>query len=226
MRLATWTSALRQEFCLPAVLSVALHGLVGLALGACRSGPVTDNPAGYPPIPRGSAAAPAPTPGGAAPTVVGLARSAAVSTEGQGQLAAGGAGAIGPAAGNAGIYEAFTGSGSASLQPAPAPVPTPRPAATVAISRERGFEPAAVTISAGEAVLWRNDDRSPQTVTGDPVLASDRSHVLLPSGAAPWGSSVLNYAATYIQAFDVRGEYVYFSVTLERQGIVGRITVR
>ena len=62
--------------------------------------------------------------------------------------------------------------------------------------------------------------------TGDPVLASDRSHVLLPSGAAPWGSSVLNYAATYIQAFDMRGEYVYFSVTLERQGIVGRITVR
>src|SRR5438067_8150258 len=34
MRLATWTAALRQEFCLPAVLSVALHGLVGLALGA------------------------------------------------------------------------------------------------------------------------------------------------------------------------------------------------
>src|SRR5437667_2244272 len=34
MRLATWTAAVRQEFALPAVLSVALHGLVGLALGA------------------------------------------------------------------------------------------------------------------------------------------------------------------------------------------------
>jgi protein TonB len=34
MRLATWTAALRQEFGLPAVLSVALHGLVGLALSA------------------------------------------------------------------------------------------------------------------------------------------------------------------------------------------------
>jgi len=34
MRLATWRAALRQEFGLPAVLSVALHGLVGLALGA------------------------------------------------------------------------------------------------------------------------------------------------------------------------------------------------
>ena len=34
MRLATWTAALRQEFCLPAALSVALHGLVGFALGA------------------------------------------------------------------------------------------------------------------------------------------------------------------------------------------------
>jgi hypothetical protein len=89
---------------------------------------------------------------------LGLARSPAVSREGQGQLAAGGAGAIGPVLGNAGIYEAYTGAGSASLQPAPPPEPMPQPAATVTISRERGFEPAAVTIGPGQAVVWRNDD--------------------------------------------------------------------
>ena len=98
------------------------------------------------------------------------------------------------------------------------------------ISRERGFEPAAVTIGPGQAVVWRNDDRSPQTVTGDPALASDPSHVILPPGAAPWGSPVLNSGDSYVQVFDVPGEYVYFSVTLEvtleRQGIVGRVRVR
>jgi plastocyanin len=207
-----------------AVLATACG--LGLVLGACRAGPVADNPTGYPPIPRGSAAAPAPTPGGTAPIVVGLARSPAVSKEGQAQLAAGGAGATGPAAGNAGLYEASTGAGSASLQPAPTPAPTPQPAAAVTISRERGFDPAAVAISVGQAVLWRNEDRSPQTVTADPVLASDKSHVVLPPGAAPWGSSVLNPGDTYVQAFNAQGEYVYFSVTLEQQGVVGRVTVR
>jgi plastocyanin len=213
----------------PSCPSRRLLGLgcaMALALCACRAEPAADNPAGYPPIPRGSAAAPAPTPGGAAPTVVGLARSPAASKEGQGQLAAGGAGATGPAAGNAGIYEAYTGAGSASLQPAPPPAPTPVPVATVTISRARGFEPATVAIAAGQAILWRNDDRSPQTVTGDPAVASDSGHVVLPAGAAPWGSSVLNSGDTYVQAFAVQGEYLYTSVTLERQGVVGRITVR
>jgi plastocyanin len=199
-----------------------------LALGACRAGPVIENPAGYPPIPQGRAAAPAPTPGGAVPTAVGVGRSPAASREGETDQGASAQGAIGPVAGNSGIYQAMGGAGSASFAPAPAAtrVPTPQPVATVTISRERGFEPAQVTIDRGDAVLWRNDDRSPQTVTGDPALAVDRAHVALPAGARPWGSQVLNHGASYVQAFEVPGEYAYFSTSLERQGVVGRITVR
>jgi plastocyanin len=205
---------------------LALACAVALALVACRAEPAAENPAGYPSIPRGRAAVPAPTPGGAVPTTVGIGRSPAVSKEGQGELAAGGSGAVGPVAGNSGIYEAMSGAGSVSLQPKPVATPSPQPVATVTISRQRGFEPGSLIINPGDAVLWRNDDRSPQTVTGDAVLASDRSHVALPAGARPWGSSVLNNGDTYVQTFDVSGEYAYFSMTLERQGVLGRITVR
>ena len=75
-------------------------------------------------------------------------------------------------------------------------------------------------------MLWQNDDRSPQTVSGDPGLATDRSIVVLPPGAAPWTSPVLNSGSSYVHSFDVSGEYTYVSTTLERSGIVGRITVR
>src|SRR2546430_7630481 len=34
MRLSAWTAVLTHEFCLSVALSVALHGLVGIALGA------------------------------------------------------------------------------------------------------------------------------------------------------------------------------------------------
>ena len=110
--------------------------------------------------------------------------------------------------------------------PKPTGGKAPRPVATVRISRERGFEPAQLTINRGDAVLWQNDDRSPQTVSGDPGLANDRSRVVLPTGAAPWTSPVLDNGNSYVHSFDVSGDYTYVSTTLERFGVVGRITVR
>src|SRR5215210_5178875 len=101
------------------MLLLALGCGVVLALGACRADPTVENPAGYPPIPRGRAAAPAPTPGGSVPTP---------------------AGAVGPVAGSSGIYETMSGAGSARFEPKPVVSPTPPPVATVTISRERGFE--------------------------------------------------------------------------------------
>jgi plastocyanin len=207
-------------------LLLALGCGAALALGACRAEPVGENPAGYPPIPRGRAAAPAPTPGGPIPTVVGIGQSPGASKEGEEQRDTGGAGAVGPVAGSSGIYETMSGSGSASSEPTPVPTPTPRPVATVAISRERGFEPAQLTINRGDAILWRNDGRPPQTVTGDPALATDPSRVALPAGAEPWTSPALNHGDSYVRAFGVSGEYAYVSMPFERQGIVGRITVR
>jgi plastocyanin len=189
-------------------------------------GPAVENPAGYPPIPRGSAAAPAPTPGGVPPTVVGVEQSSATSKEGEPQEQGGALGAVGPASGSSGIYPAMGGAGTARAEPQPAASPTPQPVATVTISRERGFDPAQLTVNRGDAVLWRNDDRSPQTVSGDPGLATDRSLIVLPPGAAPWTSPVLDNGDSYVHSFDASGDYTYVSTSLERYGVIGRITVR
>jgi hypothetical protein len=37
---------------------------------------------------------------------------------------------------------------------------------------------------------------------------------------------VLNHGSSYVQSFNVSGDYTYVSTSLERYGIVGRITVR
>jgi plastocyanin len=208
------------------MLLAAFGSIVALAVSACNATPVVENPAGYPPIPRGRSAAPAPTPGGTVPTVVGVDQSPVASKEGSPQEEGGGLGAVGPASGSAGIYPAMGGAGSARAEPKPAASPTPQPIATVTISRERGFEPAQLTINRGDAVLWQNNGRTPQTVSGDPGLATDRGLVVLPPGAEPWTSPVLNNGSSYIHAFNVSGEYAYVSTTLEQQGTVGRITVR
>jgi plastocyanin len=71
-----------------------------------------------------------------------------------------------------------------------------------------------------------NAGRSPQTVTDDPARAADKKNALLPAGAQPWDSGVVGGGAQYTKVFDVPGDYVYFSIPAEGQGLVGRITVK
>jgi plastocyanin len=97
---------------------------------------------------------------------------------------------------------------------------------TVTITADHRFQPDHVTVDAGQAVLWKNEDRSPHTVTDDPARASDKSHAALPNGAESFDSGPLNHGDSYSQAFRVPGDYVYFSMTFEGRGAVGRVTVR
>jgi plastocyanin len=71
-----------------------------------------------------------------------------------------------------------------------------------------------------------NAGRAPQTVTDDPARAADKKNALLPAGAQPWDSGVVGGGAQYTKVFDVPGDYVYFSIPAEGQGLVGRITVK
>ena len=103
---------------------------------------------------------------------------------------------------------------------------TPQPAAHVTVSANRTFDPANVTINAGETVQWVNGDRAPQTVTGDPAKVQNKADAVLPSGAQPWDSGTLNTGQTFTHRFDTPGEYSYTSLPAEGQGLVGRISVR
>lgn len=99
------------------------------------------------------------------------------------------------------------------------------PAVTVVITPDFAFEPAEVTIRAGEAVAWRNEGRAPQTVTGNPAWAGDESLVALPEGAEPWDSGILNHGEDFVYVFEAPGEYAYVSLPQEQNGMTGRVIV-
>src|SRR3954467_5522413 len=143
--------------------------------GAGAASPAAWTP---PPIPQ-----PLPTVGGVAPAVVGAAPPAPPS-----QLENPAAGGATPVGGS----QAPVQNPGAPPQPMATPgapvAGTPAPSVTVTLTPEFRFDPAEVTIKAGEAVRWVNAGRSPQTVTGDPARAQDPSHAVLPSGAQPWDS--------------------------------------
>lgn len=207
-----------------AVLMALSGGVAVAALGGCRPAQ-GENPAGYPPIARGQAAASAPTHSGPVPTPVGAGPAPGVAAE-EGSDDGPDATALGASAGDPGLYEMMDSVGMASIDPTPVPTATPRPTTTVTVTEQRGFEPAQVTINRGQAVLWRNAGRAPQTVTANPVHAGDQRRVALPQGAEPFESPVLNAGDSFSHRFDVPGEYVYVSTTLERRGLAGRVTVR
>jgi plastocyanin len=203
---------------LAARLTSVRLGETAVAGAQASPGAGTPSPAAWtpPPIPQ-----PLPTVGGVAPTVVGAAPPAPPS-----QLENPAAGGATPVGGS----QAPVQNPGAPPQPAATPgapvAGTPAPSVTVTLTPEFRFDPAEVTIKAGEAVRWVNGGRSPQTVTDDPARAKDPSHAVLPSGAQPWDSGVLNAGDAYVHVFDVAGDYGYFSIPQEQAGMVGRVVVR
>jgi plastocyanin len=169
-----------------------------------------------PPIPQ-----PLPTVGGVAPTVVGAAPPAPPS-----QVENPAAPGATPLAGDQAHVESPGGPAQPVATPGTTVAGTPTPAVTITLIPDFRFDPAEVTIKAGQAVRWVNAGRSPQTVTGDPARAKDTSHVALPSGAQPWDSGVLNAGDEYVHVFDIPGDYVYFSIPQEQAGMIGRVVVQ
>ncbi len=88
------------------------------------------------------------------------------------------------------------------------------------------YVPARVTITAGQSVVWMNTSSMIHTVTADPSLAKDPSHVQLPAGARPFNSGDIVPGGTFRHTFDVPGTYVYFCIPHETLGMIGRITVQ
>lgn len=96
------------------------------------------------------------------------------------------------------------------------------------------FDPDRATIPAGEMVVWRTVGYAPHTVTAyDGALPPDAVYFAsgdFPSeAAARAGASeregVLYQGEEYRHTFDVPGEYEYFCIPHEQDGMTGTITV-
>jgi plastocyanin len=64
------------------------------------------------------------------------------------------------------------------------------------------------------------------TVTADPRLAPDPSHVMLPAGAEPFNSGSIKHGQVYRRTFTVAGDYHYFCIPHHGQGMMGMLRVR
>ncbi len=178
-----------------------------------------------PPIPQ-----PLPTPGGTPPTPVGAAPAGQTEPnqpahpesdlEGTPQ-----AGAATPTAPEAAAEDPGEPAVPVDEEATPVAQAVAQAAATITLTPEFAFDPAEVTISRGETVLWENAGRSPQTVTCDPARIREAGRVQLPEGAEPWDSGVVNSGGSFQHTFDVAGEYVYGSMN-RAVNMSGRVTVQ
>lgn len=92
------------------------------------------------------------------------------------------------------------------------------------------FEPASLTISAGETVAW-GFASSGQNICCRP---EDNSEVEIPASADPFATygrdespmqSLVPQGEIYEHAFDVEGRYVYVCIPHVSQGMIGKIRV-
>ena len=88
------------------------------------------------------------------------------------------------------------------------------------------FEPENPIVAVGDTVVWINVGAMPHTTTDEPGRASVPEHNVLPVGAAPWDSGLMEPQREFRAVFDRPGEYTYLCTLHEVMGMVGRVTVR
>ena len=104
--------------------------------------------------------------------------------------------------------------------------PSGEVAAEVTLTNQLRYEPAAVTISAGQAVRWRNTSALIHTVTADPSKAMQAANVRLPAGADAFDSGDIAPGESFTWTFTEPGEYRYVCIPHEGVAMVGTIMVR
>ena len=88
------------------------------------------------------------------------------------------------------------------------------------------FIPKQVTIKVGDTVHWVNDAQTLHTVTFDSSKAVDKSNVELPKGVDPFDSGFMMPGKDFSYTFKVPGEYKYFCIPHEKDGMIGFVTVK
>jgi plastocyanin len=97
--------------------------------------------------------------------------------------------------------------------------------AVVEMTDEWTYEPAKVTIAAGQTIRWECGPTFEHTVTADPDEAENPENVQLPEGAEAFDSGTIKPGESYSRRFTVPGEYRYFCIPHEAAGMVGEIEV-
>lgn len=109
------------------------------------------------------------------------------------------------------------------------PAASPAAQVTVKMTAQLRFEPARLTIRAGESVIWMNEGAIPHTTTDDParnpVARSHPEYAQRPNGASPWDSGLLQPGQTFSHTFLVPGEYHYFCIPHVLSGMRGTVVV-
>ncbi len=88
------------------------------------------------------------------------------------------------------------------------------------------FVPENPAISVGDTVVWIIEGALPHTATDKPGSAGVDEHNILPAGAEPWDSGLLDPGQTYRTVLTVAGNYTYVCLIHEAGGMIGRLTVQ
>ena len=88
------------------------------------------------------------------------------------------------------------------------------------------YIPAKVTIHKGDTIKWTNNAATLHTVTFDPAKAVDKSNVMLPKGVDPFDSGFMMPGKDFSHTFTVSGQYKYFCIPHEKDGMIGYVTVK
>ncbi len=91
---------------------------------------------------------------------------------------------------------------------------------------EMRFEPATLTIEAGEKVTWKNASNVTHNVVDDASKAVYLRDVSLPSGTKPFDSGYLLPYQSYSRVFTTPGIYHYVCTLHEASGMKGTIIVK
>jgi plastocyanin len=98
-------------------------------------------------------------------------------------------------------------------------------APTVKMSDDSKYAPDKLTVAKGAKVTWDNSGTMVHTVTCDPSKAIKNGDVVLPSGAQPFDSGNIEAGKTWSYTFTVAGDYTYFCIPHESDGMIGHVTV-
>ncbi len=97
------------------------------------------------------------------------------------------------------------------------------------------FDPSAVTVSAGETVVWRNTSTRAHSVTAYEDAIPDGADYFASGGFESetaardgWANGLTGNVTSgdeFTHRFEVPGTYEYFCIPHERSGMVGRVVV-
>jgi copper-containing nitrite reductase/plastocyanin len=91
---------------------------------------------------------------------------------------------------------------------------------------DMGFVPAAITVNAGDKVVWKNSSPVIHNVVDDASKALSVVDVKLPSGAHPFDSGMLQPGQSYSRIFTEPGVYRYVCTLHEGSGMKGVVIVK